>query len=130
MLTVVGTVKGAQWTTGPTMLGTKGETKGALMLVHKSTAVLLSAALVPRILLRLTSKVPAALPGHFLEQTAASLSHTALYGLMFFMPATGIAMGYYGGKGVPFYGVYTFPGKASFYAVSVCYAVSCVRAGR
>lgn len=53
MLTVLGTVKGAQWTTGETALGS--------MLV---------------------------------------------------MPATGLAMGYYGGKGVPFYGLFTIPGKA------------------
>jgi cytochrome b561 len=26
------------------------------------------------------------------------------------MPATGMAMGYYGGNGIPFYGLYTIPG--------------------
>ena len=26
------------------------------------------------------------------------------------MPATGLAMGYYGGKGMPFFGLYTIPG--------------------
>jgi cytochrome b561 len=29
--------------------------------------------------------------------------HYALYGFMIVMPASGIAMGYYGGKGLPFF---------------------------
>eukprot|EP00967_Tisochrysis_lutea_P013196 scaffold14722_cov32-Tisochrysis_lutea.AAC.1 len=37
--------------------------------------------------------------------------HAALYGALFFMPLSGFAMGYYGGKGVPFYGLFTIPGK-------------------
>ena len=56
---------------------------------------------------------PTPLEGPALEHFAANVSHTALYGFMLAMPATGIAMGYYGGKGVPFYGLYTFPGKGS-----------------
>jgi cytochrome b561 len=31
------------------------------------------------------------------------LSHYALYAFMTIMPATGIAMGYFGGKGLPFF---------------------------
>eukprot|EP00310_Coccolithus_braarudii_P019455 CAMPEP_0183357648 /NCGR_PEP_ID=MMETSP0164_2-20130417/46909_1 /TAXON_ID=221442 /ORGANISM="Coccolithus pelagicus ssp braarudi, Strain PLY182g" /LENGTH=239 /DNA_ID=CAMNT_0025531319 /DNA_START=57 /DNA_END=776 /DNA_ORIENTATION=- len=111
MLTVLGTVKASQWTTGETFLGTKGQTKGTLMLIHKSTAVILTALIVPRILLKAVSKVPAHLPGSALEHLAANVSHTAFYGFMLFMPATGIAMGWFGGKGVPFYGLYMFPGK-------------------
>ncbi|KAL3932805.1 MAG: hypothetical protein SGPRY_000550 [Prymnesium sp.] len=109
----IGTVKSAQATTGPTSLGTKGETKAKLMLWHKSTAVLVSSLFFPRVLLRLFTKLPAAMEGHFLEQTAAKLGHASLYAFMLAMPASGIAMGYYGGKGVPFYGIYTFPGKAN-----------------
>ena len=48
-------------------------------------------------------------------RTSPSLNATVgtnRYGFMASMPATGIAMGYYGGKGVPFFGLYTFPGKA------------------
>ena len=111
-MTVMGTVYASQQTTGPTFLGTKGQTKGTLMLIHKSTAVILAALVVPRIALRALSKAPTALPGSMPEHLAANLSHAAFYGFMVFMPATGIAMGYYGGKGVPFFGVYTFPGKA------------------
>lgn len=40
---------------------------------------------------------------------AANASHYAFYGFMVTMPATGIAMGYFGGKGLPFFG-YKIPG--------------------
>lgn len=111
MTTVLGTVLAAQQTTGDTFLGTKGQTKGTLMMIHKSTAVILAVLAGPRILLRAASAVPQALPVSFLEHFAANASHLALYGFMIGMPASGLAMGYYGGKGVPFFG-YTIPGKA------------------
>ena len=40
---------------------------------------------------------------------ASNASHIALYGFMTIMPATGIAMGMYGGKGLPFFWT-TIPG--------------------
>ena len=44
------------------------------------------------------------LPGHGpVQSVAASVSHIALYAFMTLMPATGIAMGMYGGKGLPFF---------------------------
>ena len=43
------------------------------------------------------------------DRAAAKLSHVALYGFMTVMPATGIAMGYFGGKGLPFFFT-TIPG--------------------
>jgi len=43
------------------------------------------------------------------EHKLAQGSHTFLYGFMTIMPATGIAMGYYGGKGMPFFST-TFRG--------------------
>ena len=76
-------------------------------------AVLVAAMIVPRVLLRMVTTAPTPLEGPALEHFAANVSHTALYGFMLAMPATGIAMGYYGGKGVPFYGLYTFPGKGA-----------------
>ncbi len=109
-LAVMGSVLAAQQTTGDTFLGTKGQTKAKLMNMHKSVAVLLAGAVVPRIGLRLLSKTPKPLPGSFAEHAVANASHTAFYGFMLFMPASGIAMGYYGGKGVPFFN-YTIPGK-------------------
>ncbi|KAL1514853.1 hypothetical protein AB1Y20_003938 [Prymnesium parvum] len=110
-IAIIGTVKGSQWTTGPTILGTKGETKATLMLWHKSTAVLVTALFVPRVLLRMFTKLPAELEGHFVEHILAKIGHASLYAFMLAMPATGMAMGYFGGKGVPFFGVYTIPGK-------------------
>ena len=111
-VTCLGTVAASQQTTGPTFLGTKGETKGTLMMIHKSTAVILAALVWPRILLRGLSAVPKQLPGSFPEHFAANISHVSLYGFMIAMPATGMAMGYYGGKGIPFYGLFTIPGKS------------------
>ena len=40
--------------------------------------------------------------GH-IEHKLGNLSHLALYSFMAIMPASGIAMGYYGGKGLPFF---------------------------
>lgn len=109
-LTVMGTVLASQNTTGETSLGTKGQTKAFLMNIHKSTAVLLAGLVAPRILLRMFSQAPKHLPGSAVEHFAANASHTALYGFMLGMPATGFMMGYYGGKGIPFFG-YVIPGK-------------------
>ena len=56
--------------------------------------------MVPRLATKLMSKSPGALPGSsFMEQMAAKATHWGLYGFLTVMPATGIAMGYYGGKG-------------------------------
>jgi len=46
--------------------------------------------------------------GH-IEHAAAEAGHYALYAFMTIMPATGIAMGYFGGKGLPFFYT-TIPG--------------------
>jgi cytochrome b561 len=43
------------------------------------------------------------------ENSLGSLGHFLLYGFMTIMPASGIAMGYYGGKGLPFF-YKTIPG--------------------
>ena len=86
---------------------------GMIVYVIVFIPVLVAAMIVPRVLLRMVTTAPAPLEGPALEHFAANVSHTALYGFMLAMPATGIAMGYYGGKGVPFYGLYTFPGKGS-----------------
>ena len=61
----------------------------------------------PRVALRLINwgkfKLPA-IPGTgHIEHKVADTSHMLLYGFMTIMPASGIAMGYYGGKGLPFF---------------------------
>ena len=99
--TCMGTVLASQQTTGPTFLGSKGETKGYLMMstcppatcnwrdthaslaslsmtVHKSSAVILSALVLPRVMLRAVSAVPKALPVSFPEHFIANLSHVSM----------------------------------------------------
>uniref|UniRef100_A0A7R9YFG3 Cytochrome b561 bacterial/Ni-hydrogenase domain-containing protein n=2 Tax=Pinguiococcus pyrenoidosus TaxID=172671 RepID=A0A7R9YFG3_9STRA len=83
--------------------------KGTYMRLHKSWGLVVAGLVVPRILLRVVSKVPAHLPGNALEKLGGTLSHLYLYAMLVFMPASGIAMGYYGGKGLPFFG-YKIPG--------------------
>lgn len=146
-------MKGQQWTTGETFLGSKGKTKGTLMMIHKSTAVLLSAALLPRLLLKVQhSRLPPVVCGRRDVSCLAAggdegagepsrplpgalrcepLAHGPLRlhdvhaGHRWAPPPTpctcvalcvlsararshlaGLAMGYYGGKGVPFYGMF------------------------
>lgn len=90
--------------------------KGAWMFRHKSFGLLSGMIVAPRFGLRLYNSAKYKLrsmpdSGH-IESGAASLSHMALYGFMTVMPATGIAMGYYGGKGLPFFYT-TLPGAAT-----------------
>ena len=40
---------------------------------------------------------------HAVEDGLSKVTHFALYAFMTIMPATGIAMGYYGGRGLPFF---------------------------
>mmetsp|Transcript_11778 Transcript_11778/g.21480 ORF Transcript_11778/g.21480 Transcript_11778/m.21480 type:complete len:239 (+) Transcript_11778:206-922(+) len=109
MVTCIATVKLCQWT--PKEEPKKyGLTKGELMNIHKSTAVLVAAMFIPRLAVRLTSKAPAPPPGNTLEHLGGTLSHYFLYFTMFFLPGSGFAMGYFGGKGVPFFGLFTIPG--------------------
>ena len=88
----------------------KGEQKGYYMMLHKSIGFTIFFLISYRTLLRFTTKIPAHLPGPNWEHWASTLSHMSLYGFMWFMPVSGILMGYFGGKGIPFFG-YTVPGK-------------------
>eukprot|EP00629_Pelagomonadales_sp_RCC1024_P013055 CAMPEP_0119283332 /NCGR_PEP_ID=MMETSP1329-20130426/28316_1 /TAXON_ID=114041 /ORGANISM="Genus nov. species nov., Strain RCC1024" /LENGTH=199 /DNA_ID=CAMNT_0007284003 /DNA_START=69 /DNA_END=665 /DNA_ORIENTATION=+ len=81
-----------------------GQSKGELMGLHKSFGLTVAVLALPRVALRLTTKIPAHLPGlTFPEQLAGSASHLALYGGMVAMSATGVTMGLLG-KGIPFFG--------------------------
>lgn len=86
--------------------------KGNAMNAHKSFGLLTGMLMVPRIAIRVTSKkIPAAVEGNFLEQGAAKFTHLALYCLAVGLPASGLAMGYFNGRGVPFFGLFNVPGK-------------------
>jgi len=83
------------------------EKKGDLMFIHKSLGTLTGIIVAPRLAYRVFSsasyhvkKVQGAGP---MEHSLSQMMHYALYGFMTVMPATGIAMGYYGGKGLPFF---------------------------
>lgn len=109
------------WSMGLTMMGcvstvlvaqqVKGKQKGDLMFIHKSLGTLAGILLAPRLLIRIanSSKMPAHVPGAQLEIWAAKASHFALYAFTIVMPVTGISMGYFGGKGLPFFFT-TIPG--------------------
>ena len=87
------------------------ELKKDLMFYHKSCGTLGLLLLAPRLALRLTSYIPPHIPGAAWEKLAGATSHFLLYGFMIFMPISGAAMGYFGGKGLPFFFT-TLPGAA------------------
>lgn len=87
--------------------------KGLWMHRHKSLGLLTGILVAPRLGYRLFNaakyRVEHIAGTGPIEQKAADASHFLLYGFMTIMPATGIAMGYYGGKGLPFFNT-SFPG--------------------
>jgi len=92
------------------------EEKGKWMWRHKSLGLLTGLIVAPRLVYRTVNwakykAVPPAEGGQ-VEHIAANISHFGLYVFMVVMPATGIAMGYYGGKGLPFFWT-TVPGATA-----------------
>jgi len=83
------------------------------MFRHKSLGLLSGMLVAPRFAYRLFSSASynvRHLQGNAAwENSAGTVSHYALYAFMTIMPATGIAMGYFGGKGLPFF-YKTLPG--------------------
>ena len=74
-----------------------------LMHYHKSVGLLMLGLMVPRLALRLATKIPSPPPGPRWEQVAGEISHWGLYGCMIFMPVSGVIFGMLGGKGLPFF---------------------------
>jgi len=83
--------------------------KGNYMFWHKSCGLAVAALMIPRVAVRLGSRIPVHVPGPAWQMTAGSLSHAAMYSLMIYMPLSGVTMGYFGGKGLPFFFT-TIPG--------------------
>eukprot|EP01062_Namystynia_karyoxenos_P071257 TRINITY_DN66702_c0_g1_i1.p1 TRINITY_DN66702_c0_g1~~TRINITY_DN66702_c0_g1_i1.p1 ORF type:complete len:211 (+),score=74.30 TRINITY_DN66702_c0_g1_i1:86-634(+) len=112
------------WATGAGIISTfafvqlaqrsKGDEKMRYMTLHKSTGLLTFGLVLPRLGIRMASKLPEHMPPLFgapgIEHRLASFTHAAMYWFMIVMPVSGIVMGYFGGKGLPFYG-YHIPGK-------------------
>ena len=93
----------------------KGNTKedkaniGYYMRLHKSFGLMMAFLIIPRILVRRGSTLPPPVVGAAWEHMLAKIGHYSLYGFMLLMPITGVAMGVFGGKGLPFFS-YTIPG--------------------
>mmetsp|Transcript_1207 Transcript_1207/g.1222 ORF Transcript_1207/g.1222 Transcript_1207/m.1222 type:complete len:213 (+) Transcript_1207:33-671(+) len=100
----VGCVQGAIYTKDKKL-------KGDLMFYHKSFGLLSFGLLFPRIAARVVSKIPEHVPGASWEVIASKISHGLLYVFMIVMPVSGVVMGYYSGKGLPFFWQ-TIPGAA------------------
>ena len=83
---------------------------GYWMKMHKSFGLTMAALILPRIFLRRASRLPAALPGPGWQTAAASANHYLLYFLITFLPTTGVLMGIFGGRGIPFFNFGTIPG--------------------
>jgi 1,2-dihydroxy-3-keto-5-methylthiopentene dioxygenase len=114
-------VQAMHWLMGGAVLGcvgfvqaaqqVKGKQKGEFMFYHKSCGLLAAGLLGPRLAIKLASKAPASMNSNPALHAAATAAHTAMYGMLVAMPITGVAMGYYGGKGLPFFWT-TVPGAA------------------
>ena len=91
------------------------EEKGKWMHRHKSLGLLTGLIVAPRLGYRIFNAAKFQI-GHPtgtlpIEGKLADVSHLVLYAFMTIMHASGIAMGYYGGKGLPFFWT-TLPGAA------------------
>jgi cytochrome b561 len=84
-------------------LNGKDPNRAKAMHVHKSMGLLMGALLIPRIGLRLISKIPAHLPAPRLQLLISKGTHYGLLGSIGALAGSGIAMGYYSGYGVPFF---------------------------
>merc|ERR1719326_1805714 len=79
--------------------------KGEWMWRHKSLGLLTGLIITPRLVYRtINNKVYKSVPSlHHHLGKVAGLSHFGLYTFGFIMPLTGIAMGMFGGNGLPFF---------------------------
>ena len=87
------------------------EGKEKLWKWHQQLGLGVLVAFVPRMALRLTTKIPAHLPGPKIEHLAAHAGHLGLYALMFAVPFTGAAMMWLNGKDLPVIGDVAIPGR-------------------
>lgn len=89
------------------------EEKGKWMWRHKSLGLLTGMLVAPRVAYRVLSRdtynLQKMVGNSSTENVLGQITHYMLYGFMVIMPASGVAMGYYGGKGLPFF-VTTIPG--------------------
>mmetsp|Transcript_18539 Transcript_18539/g.33579 ORF Transcript_18539/g.33579 Transcript_18539/m.33579 type:complete len:189 (-) Transcript_18539:202-768(-) len=83
------------------------EEKGTWMHRHKSLGLLTGMIVFPRFAYRIFNaskfRLESLRGSGSVETSLGNAAHYALYGFMGIMPISGIAMGYYGGKGLPFF---------------------------
>ena len=102
------------WASAPLLIGSIGcvltaqsaekKDKGNWMWRHKSLGLLSFFVFIPRVAVKLSSAAPGMLKGSSVaEHMVAKVSHFGLYSFMAVMPVTGIAMGLFGGAGLPFF---------------------------
>ena len=91
--------------------GSEKKDKGEWMRRHKSMGLLTGMLAFPRIAIMLSSAKPSDFSKVPWEKALGKITHIGLYGFLFVMPVTGIAMGYFGGKGLPFFSTH-FDGAA------------------
>lgn len=85
------------------------EEKIKYMQLHKSFGLLTGALMIPRVGLRLTTKIPTPFAESLWERVLASFTHHSLYGLLVGLPISGLIMGYFDGRGAPFFGLFRTP---------------------
>jgi len=88
----------------------RGDTQATLYLVHKSVGMTVLALAIVRIIWRFMHKppaFPATMP--VVEQWLARITHWGLYVLIFAMPLSGWLWSSAAGRGVPWFGLFTFP---------------------
>ena len=89
--------------------------------IHITSGILVAALILIRIYWRLTSTLPAPLPGRWYEHLMARVSHGALYVLMIIMPATGY-LGTY--RDAEYLGITNFGDTSVFAWVAVTLATT------
>lgn len=70
-------------------------------------------ALIVRLVARMRSAIPPRFPGPAALKVAETASHRLFYVLCGGSALSGLSMGYFGGKGVPFFGSTLIVGKSS-----------------
>ncbi len=83
--------------------------KPTLYILHKASGMVVLFLVLVRLLWRLTHKPPSLNRYSSLVKKAATISHFALYVLMFAIPLSGFLMSTAGGHAVSFYGLFEFP---------------------
>ncbi|MBW3567010.1 MAG: cytochrome b [Proteobacteria bacterium] len=88
----------------------EGDTQSTLYLVHKSVGMTVLALAIVRLAWRFMH-TPPAFPAIMprAEQWLARITHWGLYFLIFAMPLSGWLWSSAAGRGVPWFGVFTFP---------------------